>query len=773
MSHMSQDYIKTEYGIMPVPEGFDEVEYLSDSFFKVKKEGMYGTCNPIGKIIVEAKYKRLDLLESSFIVADNDKTVDIFNHRGEIILKGLKGFVCSIIAINKYLFLYFGEDTILYNHKGELLWRIDLPLSKVSKFEDESFCCYLKTQSKDWKVGVLSIDGKVIIPNEYKNIEYEKGFFKAEYTFSFFEKNVYRIFDIHGHLLFDDEYKKFSRISILENGIIAEEAAYNNDGELFLYDFSGRVLISAKDIVPTGNGMFVVGTWNKKQRRCCDGVIDLCGNEVLPCIYHRIEAYKDGYFYISRNSYGRYKGKLDEKYINCEGVRKLSLSGNIEVQNGENSLWLPSDYSWGTDYVKGLAIVCSNSGVGVIDTKFNTIINAYYSSVVLLDNNTILLNSIGNENSCQGIVDWSGNVIIPTQFSKIKQIKEDRYIANREEEWCFYDDKGKLLSKDKYVVVQDFKYSYEGFDIICAVVYKGKEKITDYRTRLSQGGIISEDGTEIVPCIYDKVTLYPPHYALCVRNKVYTLVDFYENKQTSFPKLKIKHVCHIDKLGRCVYSDDCKWNGEKGEWEDGTEGILSLGGIIIPTGKYESIHLLDNGLICVGVNKHTVPFYNYEGGYTVYQNWGLLNQSGDEVIPLKYTKISDFKKGYATICQGGEWEDSEFGIRLKKGKWGVINEKGEFAVECIHDSESYHDLVDILNMNKHAEKTYLSHPPRPNKILSLCFNVASSKTANTDMEYLQRNWGNDEDGSGYTREEIDRMYRDAFDNNPELEWNID
>jgi len=59
---------------MPVPEGFDDVEYLSDSIFKVKKEGMYGTCNPIGKIIVEAKYKRLDLLESSFIVADTSCT---------------------------------------------------------------------------------------------------------------------------------------------------------------------------------------------------------------------------------------------------------------------------------------------------------------------------------------------------------------------------------------------------------------------------------------------------------------------------------------------------------------------------------------------------------------------------------------------------------------------------------------------------------------------------------------------------------------------------
>lgn len=754
---MSQDYIKTEYGIMPVPEGFDEVEYLSDSFFKVKKEGKYGTCNPIGKIIVETKYKRLDLLESSFIVADNDKTVDIFNHRGEIILKGLKGFVCSILAINKYLFLYFGEDTILYNHKGELLWRLDLTLSEVSKFENESVISYLKTRSKDWKLGVLSIDGKVIIPNEYNNIEYEKGVFKVEYSFPNIEGNVYRIFDIYGNLLFDENYKKYSRISVLENGIIAEEAAYNNDGDIFLYDFSGQILKSAKDIVPTGNGMYVVSTWNKKQRRYCDGVIDSCGNELLPSIYYRIEAYKDGVFYISRNNYGRCKGKLEEKYINCEGVRKLSLSGNIEVQNGENSLWLPSDYSWGTDYVKGLAIVCSDSGVGVIDTKFNTIINAYYSSIVLLDNNTILLNSIGNENSCQGIVDWSGNTIIPAQFSKIKHIKEDRYIANREEEWCFYDNKGKLLSVDKYVVVRDFKYSYEGFDIICAVVYKSKEKIADYRTRLSQGGIISEDGTEIVPCIYDKVTLYPPHYALCVRNKVYTLVDFYENKQTSFPKLKIKHVYHIDKLGRCVYSDDCIYDSEDGRWSGGTMGVLSLDGVIIPSKKYDSINVLENGLMKVCIN----------------QRWGMLNQEGAELLPVKYTKISDFRGEYATICLGGEYEYTVFETKIRNGKWGVVNMKGEFVIECIYDTESLHGLVTPSDIISHPKTTLLNSFPHPSIILSLSFDVVSSKTANTDMEYIQRNGGNDEDGSGYTREEIEQMYRDAFDNNPELEWNID
>jgi len=748
---MSKEYVKTEYGVVPIPDGFDEVEYLSNSLFKVRKEGKYGICNSIGKIIVEIENEIIELFESSFIVTYNGRNLIVHNLRGEAILGPVE--IGSICAINYYLFLYIGDDTSLYNYKGELLWRMNHTIRQAEKVEGLDDSSFLICRDKDWNEGILDLNGKIIIPTKYKNITYDRGFFITECVYYNTDKNAFGLYDIMGNQILEDKYGK---IYIQENRIIAVDHEYSTNRFWYLLDSYGQLIYTASDIAPTGNGMYVVSTWNQKQRKYLDGVIDLCGNEILPCSYHRIEAYKDGIFYISRNTYGRNSGQLEAKEINCEGVRKLSLSGNIEVANGEENILLPSDYNWATDFVNGLAIVRSNSGVGVIDTNLNVVVNACYHSISFLDNKTILLNSLAEGNQYRGIMDWFGNVIIPTQFTKIKQISEDRYIANRENEWCIYDNKGNMLSEEYYVDVRDFKYSFEDFDIICAVVYKAKQKINNNRVRFLLGGVIDEDGNELIPCIYDKVTLYPPHYALCVRNKIFTIADFGENKQTSFPKMNIRHVYYIDKLGRCLFSDDCEYNNKDGRWEGGTKGVLSLNGIVVAPHKYDSIKLLENGLMQVCINR----------------NWGLLNSTGKELLPVKYTKISDFRDGFATICLGGEYDDSElFSSRIKNGKWGVINEKGELVVECIHNSESFHDLINPLKERNKTESVYVKHLPHPQNILSLSFSELPK--VNSNIEYMHGYWGDDEDGSGYTSDEIDQMYRDAFDNNPELEWNID
>lgn len=768
---MSQEYVKTENGLMPIPVGFDEVEYLSNSLFKVRKDGKYGICNSIGKIIIDITNDEIEFLNSTIIVTYNDIEITVYNHKGERILEDIKGYVGSIFAINEYMFLY---GTSLYNLKGELIWKIDVPVYKPEFFEGVQSSSFLKVHSDATKEGVLSIDGKIIVPCNYKEITYKEGYFIVENYNQFTECSMYGAYDIMGNHILEDKY---SKISIQNNGFIAIDNEKCTNRFWYLLDSCGQVIYTASDIAPTGNGMYVVSTWNQKQRKHLDGVIDSCGNEILPCSYHRIEAYKDGFFYISRDNYGRCTGQLDVKYINCEGVRKLSLAGNIEVANGEEKILLPSDYNWATDFVNGLAIVRNNSGVGVIDTNLNVVVNACYHSIAFLDNNTILLNSLAEGNHYRGIIDWSGNVIIPTQFTKIKQITEDRYITNRETEWCIYNNKGNMLSKEKYVEVRDFKYSFEDFDIVCTVVYKAKQKINNYRVRFLQGGVIDKNGNELIPCIYDKVTLYPPHYALCVRNKIFTIVDFGENKQISFPKMDIKHVYYIDKLGRCLYSEDCVYNNKKEHWEGGTKGVLSIEGVIIPSGKYEEIHLLDNGLIRVGANPGEIYEFDNEDEYIVdvhshYKKWGLLNQYGEIILPLEYTKISDFREGFATICQGGEFEYLSGKTEIRNGKWGVINDKGEFVEECIHDTESFYNLLSPLKIYNHPELITGEDCPNPQVVLSMCFDILP-KSMNPDMEYMHGDWDDDEGGSGYTREELDQMYRDAFDNDPELEWNID
>jgi hypothetical protein len=107
------------------------------------------------------------------------------------------------------------------------------------------------------------------------------------------------------------------------------------------------------------------------------------------------------------------------------------------------------------------------------------------------------------------------------------------------------------------------------------------------------------------------------------------------------------------------------------------------------------------------------------------------------------------------------------------GKWGVINKHGEFVKDCIYDGESFHDLIGNADKKKKAPKEDSTSTMYDNKypqvILSDFIPVNYARSCNYhdyDSPYPQ-------DEPDYTQEELNDMYRDAFDGNLEYESNID
>lgn len=160
------------------------------------------------------------------------------------------------------------------------------------------------------------------------------------------------------------------------------------------------------------------------------------------------------------------------------------------------------------------------------------------------------------------------------------------------------------------------------------------------------------------------VKLFNTQYARVTKGHIRGIANLEDKSVKFFDNLTIKHAWEIDVYGRMVYTENGKyissdddWNSNsKGEY-DGNRGVVSNEGILVPHGIYDSIILLENGLIKVANKDNTL--------------YGLLDKNGKEILPVKYTSISSFIRDQAIVSLGGELEGWQ--RKIRNAKWGIIN----------------------------------------------------------------------------------------------------
>ena len=94
------------------------------------------------------------------------------------------------------------------------------------------------------------------------------------------------------------------------------------------------------------------------------GAIMIGGKEIFPPIYDHLSNFENGY------ATATYLGE----------DRTVNLSGQIQVKKGKEHIFLPEEYDWGFDFVKGLCVVLKNERYGIIDNDFKYIVEPQYVS---------------------------------------------------------------------------------------------------------------------------------------------------------------------------------------------------------------------------------------------------------------------------------------------------------------------------------------------------------------------------------------------------------
>lgn len=795
------EYFKIEDGYVPKPLGFKDIKYLNYSLFKYSNNDKYGIINIKGESIVEPKYDFISDFKNGFalvyIKKENCYTEywGVINTRGNEIIPPLAKHISSIDVLNNGWFACTDDEfkTSVYDTSGKVLW--DSPMGAVNSMDGTNQ--FFSVGELD-HIGVVDVYGKVIIPLEFHEVFYLDSLlfivikrienWKVDYRFGNYEDNSYEsricgIKNIFNNTILKLEYEEIDQIPELPGFYIAkndrieqcqllpEKVAVEPQLNHSLLTCSGEVIYSARKIRYVGNNFFVVRENGK------EGVIDLAGKVIVPVKFEHVGNFYNRFFWVSNEHSitGSFSFEYGEN-VEGEHIRKVNLKGELSANNNGNTIWVPSEYDWATDFVEQLSIVRKNGHLGVINSSCKLIVDTNYDSIRILDNHTILVNKLQEDKSIlKGLFDWDGNEIIPVEYDHIKHISQNRYKIGRENYFVIVNQKGEELT-EKFLTIKDFQKLDNGTqERLYAVVYKDHELKTNGKWYCKDGGVIDIDGNEILPYAYDKITLFFPHYALCVRKGIRSIADISNGKQIRFSNLKIKHTWGIDVLGRCIFSEDCKYDSHEGEWKDGTRGVLDINGVLIPSGKYSQIRFEESGLMIVAINNPDSDNDKKNDEYSLNLLWGVVDQDGKEIISPKYSKISQIRGNYLLVYKG---KNSTHCNRMYEGIWAIMNMSEELIKEFAssYEAQSYLQELDkgegIENCpNNTSTYNYYEVP----KVL---LSETIKKEETRPPVYYGDNQFDDEEDLGRSKYGEyngwdDNTIDEAFDGNPELTWNID
>lgn len=767
-----------EKQIFVVPAEYDLAYPSVNGLIIVIKEGKWGMINMLNDVIVEPQYCIIDSLDSSLArvgKSEEDCHIyiqdDIWNIKK--IKYGLIDTTGEVVLPLEYESIELWDNGYYYVKNGTM-HQILSPCLKVA----------INLQGKECE----KLDNRYIIVYETSNNYYKSS-----------------LIDFHGNeIIPENENNSFSEIEVLDNGflkVIFYKSRYEGDSHIGIIDQRGKEIYrnnECDDISLIGNSYLLVKGFRYTSLNgngyYVYNVANLQGKELFEHSLNEIKLLEDGNFSVRgdkgwgfSNRMGnliappRYENELEFKngfadisISEKDETLKINLSGNIQVESDKEPILLPNIYYWGTNFKYGVSIVRSiarRDYIGVVNFHGEEIIPTIYKSIKLLSDRTILC----REDDCYGLYNTKGKCILPVIFSKINHVAKNRirvvwnliiakswdkdkyekgdsvykfqgsgteYEVNQRAALC--DSCGTILNDKQYLFVSKFTGKY-------AKVYN-EMKVENYKIILSQTGVIDLDGNTLVPPEYDRIFLYEHSFAKLRKGKIYGIVNLPSKKITMFESLQINRMWDLDEYGRCLYSTDWTYDKENEEWK-GTKGVLSFDGVIVPPKKYDRIILLENGLIKV-----------YKDNAI-----GLLDKRGKELLPLKYSYLSNFKGKYASICLGGT-KNENYPYNIIGGKWGMIDDEGNIVNKCVNNEELVIPSIDHKPIVAEDATDYR----KPAVLLSDY--IPEEKISYSDDDYYD-NFDDDYDNgyskyggyNGYDDQTID----DAFEGDPSLTWNID
>ena len=426
---------------------------------------------------------------------------------------------------------------------------------------------YFYKVSQDGLFGALDLEGNEVIKTKWKDVYYEKGYFIVSQK----EKdNIYDnvgLANNKGKLIYEP---KFHDIRILEKGLYKMCKRYS----WYLYNDEGQLSLDYFDEMSSiKNGLIEV------KKNGLDGRIDLNGNKVV-----------------------------------------LSENGDI--------IELPPRFSWGQDFMNGIAKVWIKDYENYVDRAFNLIIN---------NNGTVIPLNI--EVDYLVSKDCNGN-----------------YIYAKDGKYGVLSNEGRVLIDAQYVFLTNFSNG---------LFIAGITKVDQLELYF---GVIDINKNEILGFDYTSITAYegivPEYFDPCYINcapdqiKVPESVEYWLVYKSGFGLADANENVFIMPDYRDIRQFGNGFFVRNGfKW-----GLADKNGKFFMLPEYDEIRKSDNGFFVKIDNK-----------------WGIIDK---EYVPLcepKYDTITDIGNGYYKVSN-----IISIDYYKKNEKFGILDQYGQEKIKPIY-----------------------------------------------------------------------------------------
>lgn len=635
------------------------------------KYNLVGLLNSKGEFLIEPKYSRIENFADGYAKVYNGNW-GVINIKGKEVLSPIYDSVelnikSNLFFVSKYLGDVFSSNRIrvsgmlnldgiqiIRNVVGEFvpasrkyIWQED--------YDDNSWSRVYYYNGKIGKVNKnMQLSVSIVKEGEIHSIllseEYDWGY-DSDNCYIIVEKNRKQgVIDEEGKLVIECKYDSIKPVSKDEYVIFICEtnnkelsfpvpckwSILNTDGQNILArEYSEYKLL--------GNGLIALKGDNNKY-----SVANFKGQLLTDSIYDYINS-----FGVLSNLDSYSIAKLRKKYANWKKPQ------NSSVKESSNSISV-EEYVYGNKPHNGrdihqkdvnmqYAIVQMSGKIGVINKFAQLIIPPKYESLVIMENGTFIVNKDANE-------DFASEYSIAEE--KLINNKDERVVSNGNITISISDEyeDAEILSNG-YILVR------KG-DLFGCINRKGDVVIPIKYEHLSCCGNL------FAAKLYDEITKKTVWGAINMSNKL--IVPFNE----SYDEIKIENELIL-------------FEQEHGNW-----GAYSLQGRMICEPKYNHIHRISDNLIKVGKDEKEYRLYTgyYGEDYEEYDviRWGLIDNNGNEKLPLEYDIDDDVVNGHIKI-----------GLN---GRRGFLDLTGHMLLEPTYNSiENFVDGLAIVTKNHYYD----------------------------------------------------------------------
>jgi len=434
------------------------------SVLKYYENGKYGLINFEGKKITKAIYDEIESIpykEGELLVKQNEK-YGIINIKGtelvditydQISVDGYyteqnkyqyAGYIVSNKTDEGYRYGYI-------DYKGEILEEIQYnELSRATDIEDNENVYILCARNGQYGI---TKNGKELIKNEYQSIEFSKinNLFLVE------KSKKYGISDLNGKIIVPVEYKQ---IDILGIYLYA-----NNEQGTTVYNSQGnQVNIDANiGILDTTNEKYRIRINTKENAKY--GVIGKDGKQIIEEKYNYIEYLYDNYFIVSDES--SKLGIIDDKdnikiEIRNDSVQKIKDTNIIQTTINQTTQLYSKEMKQVCE-MENAIIEMQNDNVKIYNngqTRYFDKDGKELKNTEVYKNNKLYAEQNDGK---WGFSDINGNIKIGYRYEKVTEFNEYGFAAVKlNGKWGAIDEQGKEVSDLVYEFKEDVIPSFIG-----------------------------------------------------------------------------------------------------------------------------------------------------------------------------------------------------------------------------------------------------------------------------------------------------------------------